>query len=192
MSLKEELVAKQSALTTIGNDSLLRESKLRVATNAHRGRTAAARKVAMELQTAQLRFTLNAKMAFRNAPIGLKEAANVFEKIGLLQREEIEQTLDAIVSSKTLNNHLLVLDIALDNLFKDKVAQLKHEGNWRGCCFTTDESPPKAPRLRALRFQITIFLVPTFPPVEVGQQQIRAGRSHRSMETFSGHCALPR
>ena len=76
-----------------------------------------------------------------------------------------EQDLnDALVSRQTLGKHLLILDGAMDRWASDKWFHLRQEGLLAGCALATDESPPKQPRFRGLRFQITVMYVGAFKP----------------------------
>ena len=65
---------------------------------------------------------------------------------------------------QSLAHHLLILDGAIDRCNSDKWYKMREQGLLAGCALATDESPPKAPRFRGLRFQITVLYVGGFVP----------------------------
>ena len=69
------------------------------------------------------------------------------------------------VSRQSLAQHLLLLDGAVDRFVSDLLFRHREDGSWAGVAVATDESPPKQPRFRGLRFQITVMYLGIVPPV---------------------------
>ena len=65
----------------------------------------------------------------------------------------------------SLNNHLLLLDVAVDRCTSEDLWALREEGKFARVALATDESPPSQPRFRVLRFQITVMYWGTFLPL---------------------------
>ena len=66
--------------------------------------------------------------------------------------------------------------------------QRREEGHWAGAAFATDESPPKQPRFRGLRFQITVLYLGVIPPVASWESSIDPPISCTSMLADIMHC----
>ena len=79
-------------------------------------------------------------------------------------RSSKEQLESLLVSRQTLAQHTLLLDGALDRVNSDLVFSQREAGTFAGVALASDESPPKQPRFRGLRFQITIMFLGTFAP----------------------------
>ncbi|CAK0811554.1 unnamed protein product, partial [Prorocentrum cordatum] len=118
----------------------------------------------IDLMSAQLQWALECKIAFRNMPKSLVEAANYYAKIQLCPDQHGD--VFGAVQRRALDKHAVVFDSAMDLMLADRIAQLRASGQFYGAGFTTDESPPEAPRFRGLRFQITHIYFCTFPPAE--------------------------
>ena len=95
----------------------------------------------------------------------MAEAEQYFANLKLLPDPKEDATYGQ-VQQWTLCKHALVVDQALDLMYADMLAKWRNDGSFLGGGFTTDESPPKAARLRGLRFQITHVYIPCIPPVE--------------------------
>ena len=78
-----------------------------------------------------------------------------------------ESLLDLnVVSRSTLKRGLLLLDGGVDRCLSDSLWILREQGRFAGVAMATDESPPKQPRFRGLRFQITVMYWGAFEPVD--------------------------
>ena len=75
--------------------------------------------------------------------------------------------LNELYCSEALRQHRIMLDGAVDRDTAERVAQAREEGSFVGVAFATDESPPKQPRFRGLRFQISLFYLGTFKPMSM-------------------------
>ena len=60
----------------------------------------------------------------------------------------------------------MYLEGAVDRCEAEHLRSLKEAGRFAGAALATDESPPKEPRFRGLRFQITCFYLGTFLNLE--------------------------
>ena len=69
------------------------------------------------------------------------------------------------MSRQSLAQHILLLDGAVDRFVSDLLFRHREDGSWAGVAVATDESPPKQPRFRGLRFQITVMYLGIVPPV---------------------------
>ena len=67
---------------------------------------------------------------------------------------------------RSLRNHLLLLDVAVDRCTSEDLWALREEGKFARVALATDESPPSQPRFRGLMFQITVVYWEAFLPVE--------------------------
>ena len=72
---------------------------------------------------------------------------------------------EVLVTRQQLSRHLLLLDGAVDRHVSDVMFRHREDGSWAGVAVATDESPPKQPRFRGLRFQITVMYLGILPPV---------------------------
>ena len=72
---------------------------------------------------------------------------------------------EVLVTRQQLSRHLLLLDGAVDRHVSDVMFRHREDGSWAGVAVATDESPPKQPRFRGLRFQITVMYLGSMPPV---------------------------
>ena len=72
---------------------------------------------------------------------------------------------EVLVGRQQLTRHQLLLDGAVDRRTSELLFQCREQGTWAGVAVATDESPPKQPRFRGLRFQITVMYLGIVPPV---------------------------
>ena len=78
-----------------------------------------------------------------------------------------ESLLDLnVLSHSTLKRGMLLLDGGVDRCLSDTLWNLREHGRFAGVAMATDESPPKQPRFRGLRFQITVMYWGAFEPVD--------------------------
>eukprot|EP00959_Pyramimonas_sp_CCMP1952_P352016 7375419-Pyramimonas_sp.AAC.1 len=159
-ALAGELVRKQQALTRLQDAASCRDLQ----STRSRKRTREGLDTTIDLMSAQLQWALECKIAFRNMPKSLVEAANYYAKIQLCPDQHGD--VFGAVQRRALDKHAVVFDSAMDLMLADRIAQLRASGQFYGAGFTTDESPSEAPRFRGLRFQITHIYFCTFPPAE--------------------------
>ena len=95
---------------------------------------------------------------------------------------------DVLVSPQRLGHHILLLDGALDRCASDLLYQRREDGSFAGVALATDESPPKQPRFRGLRFQITVMYLGTIPPVHVWESSTSPPITSTSMLADIMHC----
>ena len=107
--------------------------------------TRQARTHAVDLQTAQLQFATDCKTAFSQMPSTIAHAADFFTTMNCMHDQD--RALDAVVSRYTLGRHALVVDSALDALTKQRIEEGRGV-SFFGAGFSSDESPPDAPRLQ--------------------------------------------
>ena len=122
-------------------------------------RTQAAQEEMLIDKTKQVLYVLQNRIANSRVNATIVGAINLVQNLsampsGTADASHIE---DALVNRVRLAQHMQILDGAVDRCTSDKLLRLREEGRFAGIAFVTDESPPKQPRFRGLRFQITVF-----------------------------------
>ena len=104
-------------------------------------------------------------MSVRRVQSSLEDAAQLLQDLSqdsASGSSSNSQAVAEVVQREGLRQHLLFLDAALDRCMADKWLRQRESGQFAGVALATDESPPKQPRFRGLRFQITVFYVGTY------------------------------
>ena len=127
-------------------------------------RDAQSKQEAMRAKTAQVLFMLENRLAGTRVYSTILSANALAQSLSssssiTCPTEELD---DLLVTRTTLNKHMLLLDGALDRCMAEKLLSQREAGTFAGVALATDESPPKQPRFRSLRFQITVFYLGTF------------------------------
>ena len=117
----------------------------------------------------QCLWIIKNRLAVSRAGETLLSASQLMEQLasnGVPQgfQEELHEVL---VQQQKLSLHCLTLDGALDRRTSDLLFKCREDGSFGGVALATDESPPKQPRFRGLRFQITVMYLGFFPKVEL-------------------------
>ena len=117
-------------------------------------------------KTRQCLWVLENRLAVRRASETLLSAQELIASLHDRDSRDSEhlRTSDFLVGRCALNRHLLLLDGALDRYTTERLFDRREAGNWAGLALATDESPPKQPRFRGLRFQITVLYLGEFLP----------------------------
>ena len=121
----------------------------------------------LEAKTRQCRWILENRLACRRAGATLLSASDLIQRlVGTAEPLVVQADLQAVlVSRQALAQHFLLLDGALDRRTSDLIFKSREDGTFAGVAFATDESPPKQPRFRGWRFQISIMYLGFFPSV---------------------------
>ena len=119
-------------------------------------------------KTSQCLWILENRLAARRASQTLLSARDLIAILeGAAPRDPaLPDLADVLVSRQQLSSHFLVLDGAVDRLTSDRLFECREAGSWAGVALATDESPPKQPRFRGLRFQITALYLGFFDPLQ--------------------------
>ena len=135
----------------------------------------------MHAKTAQVLFMLKNRVAGNRVAATVADAADLLCTLAptsCSSSSSASGLLDEMRHRATLTKHLLLLDGAVDRCTSERLLSLREEGRFAGVALVSDESPPSQPRLRGLRFQITVFYWGTFkdlsqwetsedPPIQV-------------------------
>ena len=116
-------------------------------------------------KTAQVVFMLTNRVASTRVCNTLADAQDLIRSLtsgGSDSHDSGPELQEALVTRWTLTRHLQLLDGALDRLTAQDLLDLREQGRFAGVALATDESPPKEPRYRGLRFQITCMYFGTF------------------------------
>ena len=141
-------------------------------------------------KTSQCLWMLENRLAARRTTGTLLSASDLIAQLTQKAPPGIEDSpLDGVlVCRQRLMRHLLLLDGAVDRRTSDTLFQKREEGHWAGVAFATDESPPKQPRFRGLRFQITVLYLGFIPPVPSWESSDDPPISCASMLADIMHC----
>jgi len=164
LGAKGDLVATLTALHC-GHDSASDED---LARPTKRSRRPQAIKDLLKSKTEQTLFVLRNRVSMTRSLDTITGAVELVENLEGNSSENrdpsSQQVLDLLVSRFALVRHALLLDGALDRHSSDHFLDLREKNNFAGVALATDESPPKQPRFRGLRFQITVMYAGTFAP----------------------------
>ena len=106
------------------------------------------------------------KVTLTRARETISDAMTLVKNMSHSSSQEFEETgAEDLHSRHALGRHLLVLDGAMDRWGYERWAYVRERGLLAGCALATDESPPKQPRFRGLRFQISVLYVGEFKPL---------------------------
>ena len=145
----------------------------------------------MAAKTKQCLWVLENRLAVRRAGDTLLRAKELIQDLeGAERSEPVQNDLTAVlVSRPQLTRHLLLLDGAVDRRTSELLFQSREQGTWAGVAVATDESPPKQPRFRGLRFQITVMYLGVFNPQGTWETSTSPPLSRTSMLADIMHCA---
>eukprot|EP00959_Pyramimonas_sp_CCMP1952_P064410 1345132-Pyramimonas_sp.AAC.1 len=161
----EDLVAAKKEIATLIN---ARDSRMHIVDEAGVKQLANTwtpkdeqRRSVCDMATATLRWALDCRVFFRQAPQTIAEAE-------MLMREargevQVHDALDRLVSRTTLGKHAVLLDDVLDSVLRDQIAEARGS-SYFGFAFASDESPPAGSRFSGFRFQISQLYIPWFEP----------------------------
>ena len=119
----------------------------------------------VEFKTSTVEWSLQSKIAFQHAPVSLVNAEKLIQKMTTGEDNSVSSIIDKLMSRHTLGRHAIILDMALDEMHKDRVAKARSNGTYHGTAWVSDESPPNANRYVGLRFQVTWAYTLWFAPV---------------------------
>ena len=112
-------------------------------------------------KTNQVLFMLENRLAatrVKDTVEGARNLTNSLASSSSSDRIPIAGDLESeTVERWTLVKHMLLLDGAVDRCTSDYLLSLRDEGKFAGCAIVTDECPPSQPRLKGLKFQITVL-----------------------------------
>jgi hypothetical protein len=115
----------------------------------------------MHAKTAQALFMLKNRVAGNRVAATVADAADLLCTLAptsCSSSSSASGLLDEMRHRTTLTKRLLLLDGAVDRCTSERLLSLREEGRCAGVALVSDESPPSQPRLRGLRFQITVFI----------------------------------
>ena len=115
-------------------------------------------------KTSQVLWALDNKVKLWKAKDTLDTSLQLYQS--LQEGDPVSFAEDLFDGKKALRQHLMYLDGALDRQRADIIYNLREKGRFAGVAIATDESPPRAPRFRGLRFQITVLYLGTFAPLD--------------------------
>ena len=145
----------------------------------------------MGAKTRQCLWILENRMAITRASQTLKSAQDLiatFQRPTSANTEKYDLN-EVLVTPARIGDHMLLLDGALDRRTSEILYQKREEGSLAGVALATDESPPKQPRFRGLRFQITVMYLGFIPPVHVWESRTSPPIDITSMLGDIMHCA---
>ena len=121
----------------------------------------------LDAKSRQCRWILENRLACRRAGETLLSATELIGRlVGMPESLGVQDDLQAVlVTGQNLGRHFLMLDGALDRRTSDFLFNHREQGSFAGVAVATDESPPKQPRFRGLRFQISIMYLGFIPDV---------------------------
>ena len=121
----------------------------------------------MGVKTKQVLWTLQNRLCVKRSWSTLTSAKDLIDE--LTERDQDPRAPDVgdlmLSSHDHLMRHILLLDGAMDRATSETIFGQRENGTFAGVAFATDESPPKQPRFRGLRFQITVMYRGTFVPL---------------------------
>ena len=116
------------------------------------------------IKTSALTLSLRNNLALTNLPSTLVDAAKLISLIDTGDATASARVVHNIVSDRCIARHLMIMEQALEMLYKDKIENARTTGAYHGSAFTSDESPPSENRYTGLRFQITWLYTLWFEP----------------------------
>ena len=128
-----------------------------------KSRTLEARESLLADKTKQVLWVLENRLAPTRSNATLRSGIELLKSLGA-QTDELQDAMDTLVGKNAQFLHILLLDGALDRWVGEMIFQKRGEGCFAGFGFASDESPPSQPRVRGLRFQITVMYIGTFAP----------------------------
>ena len=115
--------------------------------------------------TLQVWYCMKSKVSLTRARETISDAVTLVKMSHSSSKEFEETGVEDLMGRHALGKHILVLDGAMDRWGYERWTSLRERGLLAGCALATDESPPKQPRFRGLRFQISVLYVREFKPL---------------------------